>query len=311
MSHENNIHKLIIIGSGPAGLTAGIYAARSDMGPLIIEGKIPGGQLMGTTMVENWPGEKSIMGPQLMQNMRSQAKELGCVFESGEIVQVDFSQRPFSLWTNKKKLLQAHAVIVATGAVHRRLGCPGEDFYWGKGVSTCAVCDGAFFKGKKVAIVGGGDTAMEEASFLAKYTDDITIIQNLEHLTASHAMQQRVLNNKQIKIMYSTTVQAIEGDKTRATGVMLMDKTGQNTHFPVDGLFLAIGLKPSVDIFKGALELTAQGYLAVRDHTKSSVEGVFIAGDVADFRYRQAVTSAGSGCMAALDAERYLTSLGK
>lgn len=306
MSYDK-IHKLIIIGSGPAGLTAGIYAARAHLEPLIIDGKKPGGQLMGTTLVENWPGEKSIMGPDLMERMRDQAQVLGCSFSSGEIVKVDFSKRPFTLWTHRNVQLQANAVIIATGAIPRRLGCPGEDTYWGKGVSTCAVCDGAFFKGKRVAIVGGGDTAMEDASFMTKFSSDVTIVQNLGELTASHAMQQRVLNSSSISIVYNSTIKAIEGNGSQVTGAVIINKSGgQENTLAVDAVFLAIGLTPSVEPFKGQLELTPQGYLAVKNHTRSSVEGVFIAGDVADFRYRQAVTSAGSGCMAALDAERFL-----
>jgi thioredoxin reductase (NADPH) len=312
MAEHSDTHKLIIIGSGPAGLTAGVYAARANLNPLIIEGKKPGGQLMGTTYVENWPGEKSILGPQLMQNMIEHARHFGCEFLSGEITKVDFSGRPFKLWTNKNHELQAHAIIIATGAVPNKLGCPGEAEYWGKGVSTCAVCDGVFYRDKKVVIIGGGDTAMEEASFMTKFTDDVTIIHLLDTLTASFAMQERVVNDKRIKIIYNSTVTNFHGDGKNLTEITVIDqKTKKTTQMAVGAVFIAIGLKPSTDLFKGQLELEKSGYMVVTDHTKTSVEGIFSAGDVGDYRYRQAITSAGSGCMAALDAEKYLAKVHK
>lgn len=298
---------LIIIGSGPAGLTAGIYAARANLAPLIIEGKNPGGQLMGTSFVENWPGEKSILGPTLMANMREQAKQLGCEFLGQEIAQVDFTKKPFTLWTHKKQELTAHAVIIATGALPNKTGCPGEQEYWGKGVTTCAVCDGAFYKDKKVAIIGGGDTAMEDASFMTKFTQNITIVQILDTLTATAAMQERVVNDQRINIFYSCTLNGVEGDGQKVTGITILNnKTQQVSQLPMDGVFIAIGLKPSTSVFKDQLRLTDYGYIHVTNHTRSSVDGVFVAGDVADYRYRQAITSAASGCMATLDAEKYL-----
>lgn len=309
---KNKIHELIIIGSGPAGLTAAIYAARANLHPLIIEGKEPGGQLMGTTAVENWPGEKSIMGPQLMLNMKEHAKHFGTEFLSESVAQVDFSQRPFILRTDRDKELKAHAIIIATGATPNKLNCPGEDEYWGKGVSTCAVCDGAFYADKKVLIVGGGDTAMEDASFMKKFTKNITIVQISDALTASHAMQQRVINDPDINIIYNATVTQIHGDGQRVTGATITNqKTNETTKLDVDGVFIAIGLKPNTAVFEGQLAMGKWGYLDIKNHTRTSVEGVFAAGDVSDYRYKQAVTSAGSGCMAALDAERYLKSIGK
>lgn len=303
----NTVHNLIILGSGPAGLTAAIYTARGNLKPLVIDGGMPGGQLLGTTYVENWPGEKSILGPKLMQNMREHAQHFGTEFLSETITKVDFSKKPFTLWTDQNKELRAEAVIIATGAVPNKLGCPGEKEYWGKGVTVCAVCDGAFYADKKVLIVGGGDTAMEDASFLKKFTDKITIVQIGDKLTASYAMQQRVINDPAITIMYTSTVTAIHGNNGHVTGVTITNKkTNETTTMNIDGVFVAIGLKPSTAIFKNQLAMNEYGYLEVKNNTESSVEGVFIAGDVADYRYRQAITAAGGGCMAALDVERYL-----
>lgn len=306
----DTIHNVIIIGSGPAGLTAAIYLARSMLNPLIIDGQMPGGQLMGTSYVENWPGEKHIMGPQLMINMREHAKSVGTQFLPGIVERVDFSRSPFTVMTDKKVELKCRAVIIATGASPLKLGCPGEDTYWGKGVSTCAVCDGAFYKDKKVVIVGGGDTAMEDASFLTKFTDDITIIHIKDALTASVAMQKKVVDNPKIKIIYSSTVTEIHGNNGHVTGVTIMDqKTQKQTKLETDGVFIAIGLKPNTAVFKGHLDLNNYGYIKLEGETKTSVPGVFAAGDVFDDKYRQAITAAGSGCKAALDAERYLSTL--
>lgn len=302
-----NPHPLIIIGSGPAGLTAGIYASRAQLAPLIFEGSAPGGQLMGTTAVENWPSEKSIMGPQLMKNMRENAQSLGAKLIRETIESVDFSQQPFTLKT-KKNTYQAHAIIIATGANPKRLGCPGEAEYWAKGVSTCAVCDGAFYKDKKVLIVGGGDTAMEDASFMTNFTKDITIVHILDKFTASAAMQQRIINNPTIKVIYQSTITAIEGDESHVTQVTITNQmTGNVEKIAFDAVFIAIGITPNTALFKGQLELDKGGYIKQKpDSTETSVSGIFAAGDVADYRYRQAITSAGEGCKAALEAERYL-----
>lgn len=303
----DNVYSVIIIGSGPAGLTAAMYTGRAFINPLIIEGAQPGGQLMGTTFIENWPGTKSIMGPRLMMDMRDHATHFGAQFLHESVTKVDFSKRPFSLTTSKNKELKAHSVIVATGASPNKLGCPGESEYWGKGVTTCAVCDGAFYPEKKALIIGGGDTAMEDASFMTKFTDDITIVHILDKLTASPAMQQRVLNNPKIKIIYNSTVSLMEGNGTHVTSVTIENKkTGAKEKLAVDVVFLAIGQKPNTAIFKDQLELDRMGYIKLTDSTKTSVEGVFVAGDAADYRYRQAIVSSGSGCMAALDCQRYL-----
>lgn len=304
----STICNLLIIGAGPAGLTAAIYAGRANLAPVVIEGSMPGGQLMGTTDIENWPGNISINGPKLMMNMREHALAYGAQIMGGQVVKVDFSLRPFQIWTSKEQHFQARSVIIATGATPKKLGCPGEQEYWGKGVSTCAVCDATFYKDRRVVIVGGGDTAMEEALFLTKFTKSITIVHILPQLTASVAMQQKVLNHPDIKIIYQSTVAEIQGEGGRVTGIVIQDqKKGEKRLHPVDGVFIAIGLNPNTTIFKGQLLLNSYGHITVTDHTKTSIPGVFAAGDVFDDRYRQAITSAGSGCQAALDAERFLS----
>jgi thioredoxin reductase (NADPH) len=303
------VHNVVIIGSGPAGLTAGIYTARANLKPIIIAGKKPGGQLVGTSYVENWPGEKSILGPQLMINMENHAKGLGCTIRSQEVTKVDFSQRPFTIWTDRTEL-KAHSVIIATGATPKRLQIPGEDQYWGKGVTTCAACDGAFYKDKKALIVGGGDTAMEDASFMTKFTNQITVVHILDELTASFAMKERVLKNPDIKVIYNSTLTEIKGDGSHVKGVILKNqKTGQTEDIETDVVFIAIGLSPNTKPFAGQIELDSHGYIVLKKGTQTSVPGVFAAGDVADYLYRQAITSAGVGCMAAFDAERYLCEL--
>jgi thioredoxin reductase (NADPH) len=305
------IHQITIIGSGPAGLTAGIYAARANLKPLIIEGKTPGGQLMGTTSVENWPGNREILGPTLMLNMREHAKDLGCILLQQEAIAVNCSTHPFTIST-EEQIIKSHTLVIATGATPKRLGCPGEDQYWGKGVTTCAVCDGAFYKDRPVLIVGGGDTAMEDASFMARYTDQITIVHILDKLTASAAMQERVIDNPKIKILYNSTVTQIKGDGNHVNQVTITDqKTGQKSAIGVDAVFVAVGLNPNTGLFKGQIELTNYGYVALKNHTHTSVPGIFAAGDVADPVYRQAITSAATGCMAALDADRYLKEINK
>lgn len=304
------VHNVVIIGSGPAGLTAGIYTARANLKPIIIQGKKPGGQLMGTSYVENWPGEKSILGPQLMINMENHAKGLGCTIQLGQVSKVDFSQRPFTIWTDTGTELKALSIIIATGSTPRRLEIPGEDEYWGKGVTTCAACDGAFYKDKKVLIIGGGDTAMEDASFMTKFTNDITVVHILNELTASFAMRERVLKNKDITVMYNSTLTAIKGDGNHVTGATLKNqKTGHTEELQADVIFIAIGLFPNTKPFAGQIELDNYGYIVRKKGTQTSVPGVFVAGDAADYVYRQAITSAGTGCMAAFDAERFLCEL--
>lgn len=310
---DNNmtVEKLIIIGSGPAALTAAIYAARAGLNPLVIEGPQPGGQLMGTSYVENWPGIESILGPQLMLDMRKHAEKFGARFTAETVIALSSAQQPFTIITQKNTHFYAHSIILATGAHHKKLNCPGESEYWTKGVSNCAVCDGAFFRDKKVIVIGGGDSAMEDASFMTNFTDHITIIHILDKLTASHAMQERILKNPKISILYESSVKSILGDGNRVTGIEVADKkTGVVRQIEADAVFVAIGLAPNSNFIKGSVDLLENGYVKVENHTKTSVEGIFVAGDVADYRYRQAVTAAGSGCMAALDAERYLKTKG-
>lgn len=300
-------YKLIIIGAGPAGLTAGIYAARAQLEPLIIEGPYPGGQLMGTTYIENWPGEQNILGPTLMMNMRDHAQNAGCTIISETVNHVNFEHKPFLITTHKHSELSAQTIVIATGATPKKLGCPGEKQYWGKGVSTCAVCDGTFYSKKKVIVVGGGDTAAEYASFLSKITDHVTIVHILDTLTASKSMQQHILENPHITILYNSTITEIRGNNSNVTeAVITNQKTNEQIVHPVAGIFLAIGYTPNTAIFKGKLALDSFGYINIHDYTKTSIPGVFAAGDAADYRYRQAITAAGGGCMAALDAERYL-----
>ena len=302
-------HKLIIIGSGPAGLTAAIYAARADLQPILFEGDKPGGQLMGTSLVENWPGYDEIMGPVLMLKMRAQAEKLGTTFKSEFIIKLE-KKDIFILTTNKQTYL-ADAVIIATGSNYKKLNCPGEDLYWGKGVTTCAVCDGAFYRNKPVAIIGGGDTAMEDALFMTKFTDQITIIHILDKLTASKVLQKRVLENKNIKIIYNSLVIKYTGDNQHLKSLTYKNlQTNQESILLVDASFTAIGLKPNADFLPPEVQKTTYGHIVTQfESTRTSLPGLFAAGDVVDAIYRQAITSAGSGCKAALDAEKYLSNL--
>jgi len=310
---NKKVENLVIIGSGPAGLTAGLYSSRADLKPIILDGEKPGGQLMGTSTVENWPGNKSILGPTLIMNMREHAKHFGCRFLAKTVKDIDTSERPFTITTHDDEIIQTHAIIIATGASPRRLGVEGEDEYWGKGITTCAVCDGAFYANKKVIVIGGGDSAMEDASFLHKFTKDITIIHIRDKLTASIPMQKRVLNNPDINVMYNSTVTAFTGDGQRVKEAEITDQnTGEKRVLPIDGAFVAIGLIPNTGFLQGKIDLGAHGYVKIgggKTHTKTSVEGIFAAGDVFDPFYRQAITSSGTGCMAAIDAERYLAQI--
>jgi len=304
---EKNHHQLIIIGSGPAGLTAALYASRAHLSPVVIDGSEPGGQLMGTSFVENWPGEQTILGPTLMMNMRNQALANGTYFISGIVTRVQLKQKPFSLTINNGTTLTADAIIIATGAYPKKIGCPGEREYWGKGVSTCAVCDGNFYVNKPVVIVGGGDTAMENASFLSRMTDKITVIHIRDRLTASVTMQEKVINNPHISIIYNSTVESIIGDGKAVTAVRVINKvTGTAQEIPTNAVFVSVGIAPNTAPFKDELAINDYGFLKIHDETKTSVEGVFAAGDVFDDKYRQAIVAAGAGCKAALDAERYL-----
>ncbi|MDI1482647.1 thioredoxin-disulfide reductase [Polyangium sp. y55x31] len=311
---DTPVRNVIIIGSGPAGLTASIYAARANLKPLCIEGfnaggLIPGGQLMFTTDVENYPGfPQKVTGQELMQRFRDQAEHQGTEIVTADVTKVDLSARPFKVWV-EDTLYLAKTVIVATGARANYLGLPSEEALKNKGVSACAVCDGALYRGRDVAVVGGGDTAMEEASYLAGLCNSVTLVHRRDEFRASKAMVERVVNNPKIKILYSHVVEEVLGvDKDEVTGLVVKNlKNGEKTSIPAAAFFVAIGHTPMTELFVGQLETHPNGYLkTVPGSTRTSVPGVFAAGDVQDWTYRQAVTAAGTGCMAALDAERFL-----
>ena len=305
-------HRLVIIGSGPAGFTAAIYAARANLAPLLFEGMQPGGQLTITTEVENYPGfAEGVMGPELMERMKGQAERFGTRFVAGEVTRIDLSSRPFQLWS-EGEAYTADAVIVATGASAKWLGIPSEKAYQGKGVSACATCDGFFFRGVDVAVVGGGDTAIEEASFLTKYANKVYLVHRRGELRASKVMQDRARKNPKIEFVWNAGVDEVLGDGKAMTGLRLKStKDGSTSELKVQGFFLAIGHEPNTGIFKGQLDMNDVGYLNVKaPSTRTSRDGVFAAGDVADPNYRQAVTAAGSGCAAAIDAERWLDEQG-
>ncbi len=311
MSSENH-HRVAIIGSGPAGFTAALYTARANLNPVMFEGMQPGGQLTITTEVENYPGfENGIMGPELMDIMRKQAQRFGAKSFFKEVNEVDFSKRPFTLKTYDS-VHTADAVIIATGASARLLGLPSESNFMGYGVSACATCDGFFYKDLKVLVVGGGDTAMEEANFLTKYASEVTVVHRRDEFRASKIMSDRAKKNPKIKFLTNKVVKEVlgkqENNRKVMTGVLLEDtKDHSVTEVQADGLFIAIGHKPNTDIFKNILDMDETGYLKVKNgSTYTNIPGVFAAGDVADKTYRQAVTAAGSGCMAAIDTERWL-----
>ena len=304
---ENKIENVIIIGSGPAGLTAAIYAARANLSPLMIEGYETGGQLMTTTEVENYPGfAHGIQGPELMLATRQQAERFKTRFITKNVTKVDFSKRPFKIWVDDD-LYQTKSVIISTGATAKYLGLPNEMRLIGKGVSACATCDGAFFKNTPVAVIGGGDTAMEESNFLTRFASKVYIIHRRDEFRASKIMADRVLKNPKIEVLWNTTMTDVLGDKL-VNGIKLKNvKTGEEQTLKVEGVFAAIGHKPNTDLFKGILQLNEVGYIITKPrNTYTSVEGVFASGDVQDPIYRQAVTAAGTGCMAAMDAERWL-----
>ncbi|NQV11771.1 thioredoxin-disulfide reductase [Candidatus Uhrbacteria bacterium] len=300
---------VVILGSGPAGLTAAIYAARADMKPLVVHGPQPGGQLTITTEVDNWPGfENGIMGPELMEEMKKQAARFGTEYKEGWVEKVDLSAEKKTLTFSDGSTLDTKALIVTTGASAMWLGIPGEQEFQGKGVSACATCDGFFFRDKKVVVVGGGDTALEEATFLTKFAGEVVMLVRRDEFRGSKAMQAKARANDKITIMWNTSAKEIVGDG-KVTGVKLVNnQTKEESEIEADGFFVAIGHKPNTDLFKGQLDMLDSGYLTIAEPftTKTKVPGVFAAGDVADHVYRQAVTAAGTGCMAALDAERWL-----
>lgn len=305
--NTNETQKVIIIGSGPAGLTAAVYAARASLDPVVIAGQNPGGQLMQTTEVENFPGfVNGIQGPELMQNMIKQAERFGAKILYENVTTVDFSKKPFSVSTDKQTYL-TKSVVIATGAEANWLGIPSEQKLRGKGVSACATCDGFFFKGKDVAVIGGGDSAMEEANFLTKFANKVTIVHRRDEFKASKIMLQRAKDNPKINFITNVQIEEVLG-QDKLEGIKLKyNSSGQEYVLPVQGMFLAIGHTPAAKIFSAAgVKTNEKGYLDVKNNTHTNIEGVFVAGDVADFRYRQAISAAGMGCMAALDVEKYL-----
>ena len=307
------MREVIIIGSGPAGLTAALYAARADLKPLVIEGLEAGGQLMLTTAVDNYPGFRDgIMGPELMVEMRAQAERFGTTFVKGDITKVDVASSPFTVTTSAESY-QARAFIIATGASAQLLGLPSEQTLMGHGVSTCATCDGYFFRDKPIVVVGGGDSAMEEATFLTKFASHVTVVHRRDTLRASKIMQEKAFDNAKILFEWDSVVDEVtDTEKGVVTGVVLRNlKTGKTTVLDVEGVFVAIGHTPNTSLFADQIELDDNGYIVPHGGARTSVAGVFAAGDVQDHVYRQAVTAAGSGCMAAIDAERYVENLPK
>lgn len=310
-SHDStevkNLYDVIIIGSGPAGFTAGIYASRAKLKTLIISGSLPGGQLMTTSEVENYPGfPNGIFGPELMMNMRQQSERFGTTIIDDEVLKVNFKNNPFLISTHSESF-EGRAILLCTGASPRKLGINGEQEFGGRGVSYCATCDGPFFKGEEIAVIGGGDTAIEEATFLTKFGKSVKIIHRRDFLRASKILQEKAFENSKIQFIWNHVVTRISGNKKIENIDIKNLTTGKIQNLSVGGLFVAIGHEPNTSIFKDQLELDDKGYVVLKENTRTSVEGVFGAGDVHDYRYRQAVTAAGFGCMAALDVEKWLT----
>ncbi len=300
-------YDVIIIGAGPAGYTAGIYCSRARHDTLIISGLLPGGQLMNTTDVENYPGfDEGIMGPDLMLTMRKQAERMNTTIIDDVVVNVDFRAKPFKVLTGSEEY-EAKAVIVCTGATPRKIGIEGEQTFSGKGVSYCATCDGAFFRNQDIAVVGGGDTCMEEATFLTKFASKVHIIHRRDTFRASKIMQDRALGNENIEVHWNSVIEDIKGDQKVQQIILKDTKTGENKTLEMGGVFVAIGHEPNTELFKNQLEMDENGYIIQKQNTETSVKGVFTAGDVHDHRYRQAVTAAGFGCMSAIDVDKYLS----
>ena len=305
------MRNVVIIGSGPAGLTAAIYTARANLSPLLIEGWQSGGQLTTTTEVENYPGfAKGIMGSELMKDMRVQAERFGAEFLTGDVSAVNFKHRPLTLTIDGERTVETNTVIIATGASAIPIGLPNEKRLTGHGVSTCATCDGFFFRGKELVVVGGGDSAMEEATFLTKFATKVSIVHRRDKLRASKIMQERAMKNEKIAFVWNSVVEDILGSDL-VTGVRLKNVvTGKMTDLACAGVFVAIGHRPNTALFTGQLDMDEKGYIRTHKGTTTSVRGIFAAGDVQDSTYRQAITAAGTGCMAAIDAERFLEALG-
>ena len=306
MSEKKTKYDVIIIGAGPAGYTAGIYCSRARHNTLLISGILPGGQLMNTTDVENYPGfEQGIMGPDLMLTMRKQTERMGTEILDDEVTSVDFKNNPLKIST-ASNTFEANSVIVCTGANPRKIGLDGEQTFAGKGVSYCATCDGAFFKNQELIVVGGCDSAMEEATFLTKFASTVHIVHRRDEFRASKIMQERALANEKIKVHFNYTVENIQGDQKFQKVILKNVKNDEKVTLEAGGLFVAIGHEPNSKILQGQVELDANGYVVLKNNTETSIPGVFCAGDVHDHRYRQAVTAAGFGCMAAIDADKYL-----
>ena len=298
---------VIIIGAGPSGYTAGIYCSRAGYDTLILSGILPGGQLVNTTEVENYPGfEEGIMGPDLMIDMRNQSQRMGTTIIDDEVVDVDFRRKPFKVLTASEEY-EGRAVIIATGANPRKIGLEGEKTFAGKGVSYCATCDGPFFKNLELIVVGGGDSAIEEATFLTKFATTVHLVHRREELRASKVMQERAFNNEKIKFHWNSAVTDIKGDQKMQQAVLKNLKTNEETTLDVGGLFVAIGHEPNTKLFKSQIDLDNEGYIVLKNKTHTNMEGIFAAGDVHDRIYRQAITAAGFGCMAAIDVDKYLT----
>ena len=306
MSEEKIKYDVIIIGAGPAGYTAGIYSSRARHNTLLISGILPGGQLMNTTDVENYPGfDQGIMGPDLMITMRKQTERMGTKIIDDAVTSVDFKSNPLKV-SIASNTFEANSVIVCTGANPRKIGLDGEQTFAGKGVSYCATCDGAFFKNQDIIVVGGGDSAMEEATFLTKFASTVHIVHRRDEFRASKIMQERALANEKIKVHFNCTVEDIQGDQKFQKVILKNVKNNENITLEAGGLFVAIGHEPNSKILEGQVELDTNGYVVLKNNTETSIPGVFCAGDVHDHRYRQAVTAAGFGCMAAIDADKYL-----
>ena len=305
------MHNVVIIGSGPAGLTAALYTARANLSPLMIEGSQAGGQLTLTTDVENFPGfPQGIMGPQLIQDMRAQAERFGTVFQTADVTKVDLSRRPFAVTINDEETIQARSLIISTGASANLLGLDSESRLLGHGVSTCATCDGFFFRGQPIVVIGGGDSAMEEATFLTKFASHVTIVHRRDKLRASKIMQDKAMKNDKISFRWNSMVEEVLGDDV-VTGLRLRDAvTNDTATLDCKGVFVAIGHTPNTQLFRGQIDTDANGYIQTSHGTATNVPGVFAAGDVQDPHYRQAITAAGTGCMAAMDAERFLEAEG-
>ena len=303
-----NLYDVAIIGSGPAGLTAGSYAARGQLKTLIFEGDLPGGQLMKAGTVENWPGESSIIGPDLIAKMTQNAKCYGCTFLKETVVDLNVNQRPFLLITNTGNILKAKSIIIATGASLKKLNCPGEEEYFGKGIASCATCDAPFYNDQEVVVVGTGNAAVAEVEHLTHYAKKITVIEEGDSITARDRIRAKIFNHQKVSILFNSTIKEIKGDGSTVTEVMIENqKTKKLVPLKTDGVFVAIGFTPNSNLFKNMLKLTPAGHIAVTQNTQTSINGIFAAGNITDNRYLQIITCAGIGCMAALDAQKFLT----